>query len=175
MHVNDQSYKSFIAWIQDYANVVGDRYATVDELPADNWYASKRVLKLMAAPTEWRVGTPIQMFVYARNKADGTWQTEPLAFTQGTVTPRRMVNGALFVLATKESRATVKLDRENTSLPRGNYLVKVYVDTKHRLEKDPTLLLGDDAFAGQIQLRRARWREGFRQGEKVSGQQLKLK
>jgi hypothetical protein len=129
----------------------------------------------MAVPADWRVGTPIQMFVYARNKADGTWQTEPLAFTQGTVTPRRMVNGALFVLATKESRATGKLDRENASLPRGNYLVKVYVDTKHLLHDDPTLLLGSDAFVGQAELKLARWRVGFRQAESISGNALKMK
>jgi hypothetical protein len=28
MHVDDQSYKSFVAWIQDYSRVVGDQYAS---------------------------------------------------------------------------------------------------------------------------------------------------
>ncbi len=99
MHPDDQSYKSFIAWIQDYARVVGDRYASVEELPADNWYPSKLVLRVAGAPEEWPIGIPVQLFVYSWNASDQSWESEPIAFTQGTVTPRRMVNGSLFLLA----------------------------------------------------------------------------
>ena len=53
--------------------------------------------------------------------------------------------------------------------------LKVYVDTKHRLDADPTLLLGSDSFAGQAEIKRARWREGFRQAESISGTLLKIK
>ena len=59
MHPDDQSYKSFVTWMQDYANVVENRYASVDELPADNWYASQMVLKVKAAPADWPRGIPV--------------------------------------------------------------------------------------------------------------------
>ncbi len=107
MHPDDQSYKSFIAWIQDYAHVVGNRYTSVEELPADNWYASKLVVKLTEAPTDWPVGMPVQLFVHAWNDKSESWNSEPIAFTQGTVTPRRVVNGALFLLAPEDSPEAV--------------------------------------------------------------------
>ena len=37
MHVDDQSYKAFVAWLEDYARIVGGSYQSVEELPRDNW------------------------------------------------------------------------------------------------------------------------------------------
>ena len=172
MHRDDQSYKSFIAWIQDYARVVGDRYASVGELPADNWYASKRVLRLASAPTAWPVGTPVQLFVHEWNESNDSWEPEPIAFTQGTVTPRRMVNGALFLLASTDSKKSTTWDPENATLPRGRYLIKVYVDSQQRLEEDASVLLGEEDYQGQAEIKKARWREGFRHAETISGKLL---
>jgi hypothetical protein len=172
MHKDDQSYKSFVTWIKDYANVVGDRYAAVDELPADNWVATKHVLKVAKAPEIWPVGIPVQLFVYGWNEQDESWSAEPLAFTQGTVTPRRMVNGALFLLAPRDAVKATESDRESAALAGGRYLVKAYVDLKHRLEEDPTLLLGDEEFFGQAEFKRSRWREGFRSAPTVAGNLL---
>ena len=174
MHRDDQSYKAFIAWMQDYANVVGNRYASVEELPADNWYPSKLIVKVMSAPEAWRQGTPVQLFVHAWSPQNGSWESEPIAFTQGTVNPRRVILGALFLLARKSSKDAKKdADQEYASLPRGKYLIKAYVDSKHRLAEDPTLLLGKEDFYGQAEIKRARWREGFRQAETVFGKSLK--
>ena len=172
MHPDDQSYKAFVAWIKDYANVVGDRYVEVEQLPADNWVATTRVLKLSNAPESWAVGTPVQLFVYAWNSESDSWTPEPIAFTQGTVTPRKMVNGALFLLAPRDaSRATV-VEGDQTVLEGGRYLVKEYVDLKHRLADDPTLLLGADDFVGQAELNKTRWREGFKFAAAISGDKL---
>jgi hypothetical protein len=168
MHKDDQSYKSFVAWLEDYANVVGDRYASVEDLPIDNWIASGRVLKLSAAPDSWPVGTPVQLFVHTWNERDEAWEDKPLAFTQGTVTPRRMVNGALFLFASKDGDSN-SLEKQ---LGGGRYLIKAYVDLKQRLEDDPTLLLGEEDFVGQVELKKSRWREGFRSAAMVSGSGL---
>jgi hypothetical protein len=168
MHKDDQSYKSFVAWLEDYANVVGNRYASVEELPADNWIASQRVLRITAAPESWPIGIPVQLFVHTWDEQQQAWQPEPLAFTQGTVTPRRMVNGALFVLARK-SGETESLEEK---LGGGRYLIKAYVDFKHRLADDPTLLLGDEDWYGQAELQRSRWREGFKAAVSISGSKL---
>jgi hypothetical protein len=163
MHKDDQSYKSFVAWIEDYANVVGDRYTSVDDLPADNWAATQRVLKLSAAPESWPEGVPVQLFVHSWNAKTKSWSSRPIAFTQGTVTPRRMVNGALFLLRSNKAGTAAAKD----ALAGGRYLVKVYVDRTHRLEDDPTLLLGEDEFVGQAEFAKSRWREGFRHGVTV--------
>jgi hypothetical protein len=172
MHPDDQSYKSFIAWIQDYAQVVGDRYASVADLPADNWYASKQVLKLTQAPEEWAEGTPVQLVLHSWHEQEAQWSAEPVAFTQGTVTPMHVVNGTLFLLAHGDSAAADKLDSESSLLPGGKYLVKVYVDTQCRLAADPARLLGEEDLSGQVVLDKPRWREGFPQAATISGKSL---
>ena len=171
MHYNDQSYKSFVAWIQDYANVVGGHYASVDELPADNWVATNLVVRLQDAPAEWPVGTTVQLFVHGWDQQHDAWSDDPIAFTQGTLTPRRMVNGALFLLLSEAPSDTVP-HGEKASLPRGRYLVKTYADRHHRLEEEPALLLGEEDFVGQVEIPKARWREGFRSAETVTGERL---
>lgn len=168
LHKDDQSYKAFVAWLEDYANVVGNRYTSVDDLPADNWVASQRVLRISAAPKSWPVGIPVQLFVYTWDEKGESWQREPLAFTQGTVTPRRMVNGALFVFGQK-STDPASLEKK---LAGGRYLIKAYVDLERRLADDPTLLLGEEDFFGQAELKRPRWREGFRAAASIAGSKL---
>lgn len=165
MHPDDQTYKSFIAWIQDYANVVNNQYASVDDLPADNWYASQLVIRLMSVPDDLPEGLPVQMFIHARDDSTGGWSPEAVAFTQGTVTPNRVVNGALILFGQADSQT-------DGTLHRGDYLVKVYADTHHRLADDPTLLLGEEDLYGEVELRRARWRDGFKSAETVSGGDL---
>lgn len=169
MFVNDHSYKSFLAWIQDYARVVGDDYAGAGDLPRDNWYPTKHVLRLSDAPPSWADAAGVQLFVHPWSDEQSGWEQAPIAFTQGAVTPRRMVNGTLFLLAAKAPPSD--LDPEGTALPPGRYLIKVYVDSQRRLADDPSLLLGAEDFAGQAEIH-ARWREGFQQAEVLSAERL---
>lgn len=173
LHKNDQSYKSIIAWMQDYAAVVNGRYKSVNELPADNWIGSKLVLRLTNASEDWAVGMPVQLFVHGWNAKTESWQDDAVAFTQGTVTPRHMVNGTLFLLAGEASTRLRDLKAEKATLPRGRYLIRAYVDSDSVLVKEPAAMLGERHFAGQAEIKSARWREGFRQAESVSGAALK--
>lgn len=172
MHPDDQSYKSFVAWIQDYANVVQGKYVSVEDLPADNWMGTQKVIKLSNAPEDWNVGVPVQLFLHAWRDEDSSWSPEPIAFTQGTVTPRRMVNGALFRLTSKSDPA--EISEANDPLGGGTYLVRVYVDSRGRLEKDPTLLLGTEDFIGEMELKKSRWRDGFQQAPTVPAEKLSI-
>ncbi len=173
MHPNDQSYKSFVAWISDYAKTVNGDYQTVNELPADNWIPSKLILKLKETPKEWKVGTPVQLLLHQWNKDQKRWNESATAFTQGTVTPRGIVNGALFILGHGRSSETTSANKED-GLPSGPFLVQVYLDKKNRLEADPTIMLGDDDFYGSTELDTKRWREGFKTGKIISAKKLQL-
>lgn len=168
MHPNDHSYKSFLLWLGDYARVTGNEYASVDDLPADNWIGTNRMLRLTNTPADWAAGTIVQLFVHRRSESGDGWADAPIAFTQGTVTPRHIVNGALFLVAGESTDGALT----SPDLERGTYLIRVYVDSQHRLADAPTSLLTKDDFVGQAELR-ARWREGFRQAEIISGSQLK--
>lgn len=172
MHVDDPSYKAFVAWVRDYRNVVGDLYAAVDELPADNWYASQHVLLLQDAPQAWQELTRVQLLVHGWDKQQGAWNEEPVAFTQNSLTPRRVVGGPLFLLRDPRSEKDIHWDAESVTLPPGKYLVKAYVDTKHRLAKDPTLMLGKEDYYGQVEIE-GPWRKGFPEARRVPGDALK--
>ena len=168
MHLNDHSYKSFVAWLQDYANVVGDEYASVGQLPADNWVASQFILRLTGAPDSWKQATPVQIFLHSWNADQQKWNQEPMAFTQGTVTPRHIVNGAIFFLT---SGAGQQRQHARFIKP-GRYALKVYVDKQNTLQKTPWALLTESDFVGQTELNVNRWRTGFRQAKAVSAQSL---
>lgn len=162
MHPNDHSYKSFMLWLTDYARVTSNTYTSVRDLPADNWTGTNRILRLLDTPAEWETGTIVQLFVHRRASSSGGWSDDPVAFTQGTVTPRHIVNGALFLLQPASAAGA------DSALPRDRYQIRVYVDRHNRLASDPTLMLGADDLAGTVELARPRWREGFRQAETVS-------
>ena len=169
MFVDDQSYKSFLAWIGDYARVVSDQYTSPGDLPLDNWYPTKQFLRVSDAPESWTATTGLQLFIHAWNRDQAAWEPRPIAFTQGTPTPRRMVNGTLFLIAPKDKPAD--WDPKGASLPPGKYLVKAYLDSQHRLAADPTLFLGDAEFIGQAEVE-SPWREGFQQAEMLSATKL---
>lgn len=179
MHVNDQSYKSFLTWLNDYSRVVGDKYVAVEDLPADNWVPTQRVLRLKDIPDSWGNLTVVQMFVHAKDDS-GKWSEEPVAFSQSLVTPRRMAMGPLSVFRKSESVTVDEGSSEkNVSSERadwrplrpGDYLVKVCLDSQNRIDTDPSLLLGEKDFVGEAELH-ARWRIGFKQAETLSAKDL---
>ncbi len=172
IHVNDQSYKSFMAWIHDYSRVIGDQYASPDELPLDNWYPSMQVLRLKNVPENWEVLSSVQLFVHAWDDLEKSWQEQPVAFTQGTVTPRRMVNGALFLLASADAGVQDTWDREGSTLPTGRYLIKTYVDRSGPLDNDPAAFLTEADYFGQATVNDI-WKEGFRDAKLLDGMLLK--
>ncbi len=172
MHVDDPSYKALIAWLRDYSNVVGDRYLSVDDLPADNWYATQHVLLLQDTPRDWPELGRVQLLIHGWDRQRKAWHETPIAFTQNSVTPRRMVGGPLFVFRTDGSEEQVDRDSESATLPNGKYLIKVYLDKQRRLADDPTILLGEEDYVGQTEID-ARWRKGFPEALRVPGNTIK--
>lgn len=156
MHKDDQSYKSVLAWIRDYSNLTSGQYTSVKDLPADNWYPTQKVIRLRKIPEEWKVGTVFQLFVHVKG------EVEPVAFTQGTVTPRQIVNGSLFLFG-KPNRTT---GSPPPVLEPGEYVVKVYADGDGNVAKDPAALLTDGDLIGSIK-RTAKWRDTFKFAELI--------
>ncbi len=170
MHVDDHSYKAFMAWIQDYANVVQAQYDQASDLPADNWHPTEHVLRINAAPEDWGAMTTVQLFVHAWDEEHQDWHTTPKAFTQGTVTPRGMVNGSLFLIQPQRDRESNAVGASQVAkLEPGKYLIKVYIDKTQRVKQDPTVLLNDRQSDGEAVVE-AQWREGFRAAEVVNGE-----
>lgn len=159
MHVDDVSYKAVIAWIEDFASVRSGKYLTKADLPLDNWHPSQAVLRVKEVPQDWPLAVPVQLFVHA---ADDGSDSQPIAFTQGTITPRRFVNGPLILLGESDAAA---------SLPAGKYRIRVFLDSKRQLAEKPSLLLGEDDFQGELEIE-AEWKAGFKNAEVVSATEL---
>lgn len=158
MHRNDPSYKSFVAWIQDYANAANGKYISVDDLPQDNWIATQKILRVKDIPQSWGKSPVVQLFVYAASE-DGAFGTRPVAFTQGPVTPRRMVNGPLFLLPDLNDEST-----HPNPLKGGRFLVKICVDHQAQLEQHPELLLDTTNATTQFEIQ-AKWQDGWKLAE----------
>ena len=124
------------------------------------------MLRLSQVPDDWPVGSVVQMFLFS---ADSQSQTsgQPIAFTQGTVTPRRFVNGALFRFIHRSSQLESGGTEPIDPLVRGDYTVRVHLDRRDLVRKSPSLLLGPKDCVGQIVLKRVRWRPGFKQAEVI--------
>ena len=168
MHVNDQSYKAFTTWIADYAKVASGNYQSNDELPADNWNPTLFILRLKDIPESWETGTVVQCFVHQK-QGDG-W-SDAIAFTQGTVTPRRFVNGALFLLRTQdESADDVSSRKSQWSENEGEFKINVYVDSENRIGENPTLLLNEQSSNAEKAFT-TKWQDGFRNAVVVSLEQ----
>lgn len=179
MHVNDHSYKAIVSWIEDYAAVVGDQYLTAEDLPADNWTQTDRVMRISEAPESWGVLSTIQLFVHAPDDATQGWSTEPIAFTQALITPRRLAAGPLILIRSSlNSSDAVDTDsnqREATEnafpLAPGKYLIRAYVDSAKRLDESPSSMLDESDFVGQTVID-AKWQIGFPKAETFSAQAL---
>ncbi len=172
MHKDDFTYKSWLAWIEDYSKVVGGQYTSIEELPKDNWYTSQHVLMLRETPESWPAMAKVQAFIHPWNKEKKMWEPEPVAFTQGSVTPRHAVVGSLILLRSSENEELVQWDKADPTLKPGEYLIKTYLDSKEKLAKNPTAFLTHEDFAGQTHIQ-AHWNKTFKESEKVSVAQLK--
>lgn len=173
MHLNDPSYKAFVAWIKDYSKLKSGKYETKTDLPLDNWFATKKVLRLKEIPKSWPVGTVVQLKPHRWLADQNKWSAEPVAFTQGTITPRGMVNGALFLLAPTDQDGRRKWATIKNRLPAGKYLVKVYADTKKKIDDSPEAMLGKEDYLGSVLIENAQWQIGFPKAETISFSQLK--
>lgn len=170
MHVDDHSYKSFLAWIQDYANLSQGQYEQASDLPADDWYPTDHVLRISGTPDSWGSMTTVQLFVHAWDDQHQDWHARPQAFTQATVTPRGMINGSLFLIRpVHEKDGDAASGLHPPKLEPGRYMIKVYIDKSERVKEDPTVLLNDRQSDGEAVVE-ARWREGFREAEVVTGE-----
>ncbi len=171
MHKNDPSYKAFASWLIDYAKTVQGEYRSVDELPQDNWISTEYVIRVTAMPEKWQPGTTVQLMLHRWNEEKAAFSKEPVAFTQSVMTPRHIVNGTLFVFRSHQEKGGAKTDDWATTF-RGKFLVKVYIDRKGKLDRDPSLMLGDEEFAGKLEMNVRRWRPGFKNARRVSGESL---
>jgi hypothetical protein len=159
----DQGYKAFREFIDDYAKTVRDEYTKADDLPKPDGperFGTDAWLKVSNTPPAW-ADRLVQVNVYAWDADNRDWRSEPIASTDRVVWGKgKLWQHNLALLARPGTEEAKAWKTGKPALPKGKYLVKVYVDVKGRLADDWKAVLGPDDYAGQAEVESS-WPEGY--------------
>jgi hypothetical protein len=161
--VGDEGYKAFRTFLEDYAKVLGDKYAAAAGLPKPPAVASfgtESWLKIANTPPAW-ADKYLLAKVFAWDAAAGAWEAEPVASTDRKVWGEgKLWQHTLTLHAAKGSARARAWAAGPAALPRGRYLVRVYVDSADKLAKDWTAELGGADAVGSAEVQSA-WPTGY--------------
>ena len=159
----DEGYKAFREFIEDYAKTVRDQYTKADDLPKDDGperFGTDAWLKLSNTPPEWG-DKLLQVDLYAWDRTKNDWRSEPIASSdRGVWGQGKLWQHNLALMAPRGSQQANAWENGEPALPRGKYLLKVYVDRKGRLADDWKAKLGPDDYVGQAEVESG-WPEGY--------------
>ncbi|MBI1900234.1 MAG: hypothetical protein HYS13_03840 [Planctomycetia bacterium] len=160
MLVGDRTYKQFRRFLDDYAAVAKGMYQKAEDLPRPSDEVSK-VSEIWLKLTEVPAGYDkllLQVDLY-RREGDGwsktRWATSDRAvFGQG-----KLWQHSLTITA---ERGTQRADeiRRTPALPRGRYLVRIYVDKTGKLARDFKAELSAEDLVGEVEVDTA-WPAGY--------------
>ena len=156
--VGDRTYKQFRKFIDDYASVVNAKYTT-DTLPeksdevslvTDIWF------KITDVPAQY---DKMLMQVDLFRKTDNGWSEHRVATGDRLVFGKGNLWQQSLSLAGQRGSQWAD-EMKSKRLPRGRYLVKIYIDQTGMLKKDFRAELGKEDFIGQVEID-SRWKAGY--------------
>jgi hypothetical protein len=173
--VGDEGYKAFRRFLEDYARIVGDRYEKVAELPkpgAVEMFGTESWIKIQNTPPAWADKLAL-VKVFAWDAAKNAWETEPIASTDRKVWGGgKLWQHTLTLQAAKGSDRAKAWKAGPAGLPRGRYLVRVYVDLDGRAAKDWTAELGVAEYVGEAEVTSA-WPTGYGKMTVIEGSRVR--
>lgn len=159
MRRGDAGYMAFRTWIEDYGNVVADKYAKPSDLPKDDVQkvGTEIWLRITNPPAAWKESL-VQLAVHGWDASKKAWSADPVARTFGTVEKPKdggkpFVHNTLMLLGTKGSAAP--------SLSSGRTMVRIYLAPRAKLEGDFQAVWKNPEFGGQAELSEPRWASGY--------------
>jgi len=138
--LGDQGYTAFRDFIEDYAKTVRDRYAKTEDLPKDDGperFGTDAWLKLTNTPAGVvrppGASGPVRLGRGVKND----WASAPIASSDRVVWGKgKLWQHNLTLRAARGSEQAKAWQSGKPALPKGKYLVKVWVDAKGRLADD---------------------------------------
>lgn len=162
MAFGDRTYKQFRSFIDDLAAVEQGRYTAADQLPgpaAEISVATGLWLKLTEVPAQFDK-LVLQADVHRWDERTKAWSKDRWATGDRPIAgDRQLWQQHLSLVAPRGSRRAEELKR-SAALPPGRYLVKIYLDQQHKLEKDYPATLGKDELIGEVEVT-SDWPEGY--------------
>jgi hypothetical protein len=163
MVVGDRSYKQFRKFIEDYAAMSAAKYSSVDELPetdAEVSRISEVWFKLTDIPESFDKQL-LQVDLFREDpQSESGWSKDRWATSDRPVFGKGgLWQHSLSIIAPRGSeRAKQVLD--NPSLPRGKYLVRIYIDSTGRMQSDWKADFTDQDLIGEIEVN-SEWPAGY--------------
>lgn len=173
----DLGYKNFRVWIEDYAKVVRDEYATASDLPKSDpkqlrQFSSEHWFKLSNPPQAWDEKL-LQVTIYRWDDRAKKWEDAPIAISDRPASFKfKAWQHTLTLLAAPGSARAKEWQRGDARLPNGRYLVKAHVDRTGRTLTDWQAAMRDEDFVGQAEFQ-ANWRTGYGAMTVVEADKLK--
>jgi hypothetical protein len=161
----DLGYKDFRAWIEDYAKVVRDEYATASDLPKSDprqlrQFSSELWFKIANPPESWDQKLT-QVTLHRWDEHEMKWEDAPIAISDRQASAKFQTwQHTLTLLAAPNSERARDWQRGDPRLPNGRYLVKVHVDRSDRTLTDWRATMRDEDFVGQAEFQ-ANWQPGY--------------
>lgn len=163
MLYGDAGYKMFRAWLEDYAASVKGTYRAENDLPApakDRLVDMNTILAVSNGPLPWKARS-LRVDVYPWDGAKNAWAQKPAATGErgmfaGDGAQATSTNLIMFLIV-PTGGATGEKDRLLSSLGQGRYLLRYYVDTTGKLDKDYTIPTNDPGFIQGQQEVSAAW------------------
>ncbi len=160
--VGDQGYKAIRAWAEDVAAIKKGKYAAATDLPtkdvAPKQFGTEAWFRLNNTPAVWN-GKLLQVDVYAWDAKAGAWEKDPIATSDRACGDKGWQHTVTLLAAPGSDRAK-SWAKGKPSLPAGKYLVKVFVDSTNKAQKDWTARIGTEEFVGAAEFQ-GRWAEGY--------------
>ncbi|MBP3956817.1 hypothetical protein J8F10_16205 [Gemmata sp. G18] len=160
--VGDQGYKAIRAWAEDVASIKKGRYTKAADLPpkdqAPKQFGTEAWFRLNNTPAAWN-GKLLQVDVYAWDAKSGAWEKDPIATSDRVCGDNGWQHTVTLLAAPGSDRAKLWA-KGKPSLPAGKYLVKAFVDSANKAQKDWTARIGAGEFVGEAEFQ-GRWAEGY--------------
>lgn len=160
--VGSRTDKNFRRFLTDYAAVMNRKYQRTEQLPAPTLNVTALTgqhLRIVDLPPQLDKKL-LKADIY-RWTGNG-WSAEPWATAENPINGKtNMWQSMVMAIAPRASnRAADFKPSEQTQLPEGRYLVKIYIDQQDKVKKDRDYELGPTELFGQVETS-GQWPPGY--------------
>ena len=156
LKVGDRTYRQFLKFATDYANVVNGSYQSEAELPEQSdeiSQVSEIWLKVTGVPEKYHQKL-LKVVIYRGGNDQRVATADRQIFG-----PKQLWQNHISLTAPRDSKRAQEI-RRNAKLPPGEYLARISIDKTDRLERDPKADWTEDDYIGEVEFR-TDWSPGY--------------
>lgn len=161
--VGDTAYHQFLTFAKDYVAMRKAQYKTAADLPQppdEITRLTNQHLRINGIPARFDK-LPLKVILYRWDADTNAWSKDRWATAFNPVNGKQSAwQSMMTATAPRESPRAATVRRDDSLLPAGRYLAKLYFDRDGKVANDPDYELSDREFVGQIELN-GDWPPGY--------------